>query len=99
MVNSLDTSLSNVGSFIFKDQLYTNSEVLDSFKINFRNDKQPQYCTVIQNYYFIFDSYDSTQDTTLQSSKTMCLGFITPSWQTVDTFIPDLDDWAVPLLL
>jgi hypothetical protein len=99
MVNSLDTTASNVGTFTFNDQLYPNTELLDSFQINYRNDKQPQYCTVIQNYYFIFDSYDNTQDSTLQTSKTLCSGFITPSWQMVDSFIPDLDDWAVPLLL
>lgn len=99
MVNSLDTTLSNVGTFIFNDQLYPNTEVLDTFKINYRNDKQPQYCTIIQNYYFVFDSYDKTQDSTLQTSKTLCSGFITPKWQMTDTFIPDLDDWAVPLLL
>jgi hypothetical protein len=99
MVNSLDTTQSNVGTFTFNDQLYPNTELLDSFKINYRNDKQPQYCCVIQNYYFIFDSFDNTQDSTLQTSKTLCSGFITPTWQAVDSFIPDLDDWAVPLLL
>lgn len=99
MVNTLDTTASNVGTFVFNDQLYPNTELLDSFNINYRNDKQPQYCTVIQNYYFIFDSYDKTQDSTLQTKKTLCSGFITPTWQAVDNFIPDLDDWAVPLLL
>jgi hypothetical protein len=98
MVNSLDTTLANVGSFTFSDQL-TTSEIKDTFTFNYRNDKQPQFCTIIQNYYFIFDSFDKTQDSTLQTSKTLCQGFITPSWQMVDTFIPDLDDWAVPLLL
>lgn len=99
MINSLDVTQPNVSSFIFKDQLYTTSELADSFVLNYRNDKQPQYCTVIQDYYFIFDSFDNTQDSTLQSSKTLCYGIITPNWQAVDSFIPDLDDWAVPLLL
>jgi hypothetical protein len=99
MVNSLDTTLSNVGTFTFKDQLYPNTEVLDTFQINYRNDKQPQYCTVVQNFYFIFDSFDNSVDSILQTSKTLCSGFITPSWQVTDSFIPDLDDWAVPLLL
>jgi hypothetical protein len=99
MQNSLNTTLSNVGTFVFTDQLYRNTELLDSFNINYINNKQPQYCTVIQNYYFIFDSFDNTQDSTLQTSKTLCSGFVTPAWQNVDNFIPDLDDWAVPLLL
>jgi hypothetical protein len=29
----------------------------------------------------------------------MCQGFITPNWIVQDTFVPDIDDWAVPLLL
>jgi hypothetical protein len=98
MVNTLDTTQTNVGSFEFDDQLYRNTELLDKFTLKYRNDKQPQFCTLIQNYYFVFDSYDNTQDSTLQSNKTLCQGFITPAWQMVDTFIPDLDDWAVPLL-
>jgi hypothetical protein len=99
MQNTLDLTQPNVGSFLFNDQLQSNTEVLDTFPINYRNDKQPQFCTVIQNYFFLFDSYDNTQDAGLQSSKTLCQGFITPLWQMVDTFVPDLDDWAVPLLL
>lgn len=98
MVNTFNTEESNVGTFIFNDRL-SGAEQLDSFVINYRNDKQPQYCTLIQNYFFIFDSYDSTQDDTLQTSKTRCHGFITPTWQMVDNFIPELDDWSVPLLL
>lgn len=99
MLNSLDINQSNVGTMSLVDVLVPGAEVPDTFNLNYRNDKQPQYCCVLQNYYFIFDSYDNTQDSTLQTSKTMCQGFITPSWQMVDTFVPDLDDWAVPLLL
>jgi hypothetical protein len=99
MINTLDTTQSNVGSFSLVDVLVPGAEVPDTIQhINYRNDKQPQYCCVIQNYYFIFDSYDNTQDSTLQTNKTLCKGFITPNWIMSDTFVPDIDDWAVPLL-
>jgi hypothetical protein len=99
MINSLDTTQSNVGSFSLIDVLVPGAEVPDTIQhLNYRNDKQPQYCCVIQNYYFIFDSYDNTQDATLQTNKTLCKGFITPNWIMQDTFVPDIDDWAVPLL-
>lgn len=98
LVNTLDTTQANVGTMVLTDVLVPGAEVPDSFKINYRNDKQPQFCCVLQNYYFIFDSYDNTQDSTLQTSKTMCSGFITPNWIMTDTFVPDIDDWAVPLL-
>jgi len=72
---------------------------VEQFKFNYRNDTQPTYCTVISNYYVIFDAYDSTVDSTLQESKTMGYGLSSPSWQMVDTFIPPVSDEQVPLLL
>lgn len=99
MLNSLNTNSSDVGSFQLIDVLVPGAEVPDTFTFNYRNDKQPQFCCCLQNFYFIFDSYDNTQDSTLQTTKTLCSGFITPNWIMSDTFVPDLDDWAVPLLL
>lgn len=83
----------------------TNVDVLDfttnseTFTFNYKNDIQPKCCTVISNFYIIFDSYDNTVDSTLQSSKTMCHGLSTPIFRMEDTFIPDLDEAQVPLLL
>lgn len=71
----------------------------ETFIFNFKNDVQPRYCTVLSNYYVIFDSYDSALDDTLQSSKTMCHGLTTPIFTMEDNFIPDLDEQQVPLLL
>jgi hypothetical protein len=98
MVNMLNPNESNVKNFMFQDFMSV-SEKPDTFLVQYRNDKQPSYCTVVQNYYFIFDSFDNTQDSTLQSSKSQCFGFITPTFTMTDTFVPDLDDWAFPLLL
>lgn len=74
----------------------TNSE---TFTFNYKNNIQPRFCTVISNFYIIFDSFDITLETTLQSSKTMCHGLSTPVFTMEDTFIPDLDEAQVPLLL
>lgn len=76
-----------------------SSMTLNGDTYYFRTDIQPYYCTVLQNYYIIFNGYDSTQDTTLQSSKTLCYGQIIPTFTLSDTFIPDLDDEQFPLLL
>lgn len=71
----------------------------ETFRFNYKDDTRPRYCTVISNYYVIFDSYDATVDSTLQESNTMCFGLSTPIWLMEDDFIPVLDEQQVPLLL
>ena len=82
---------------------YTFSDNSNSFPGNFtlyaRSDLQPRYCTVVSDYYVLFDSYDSAVDDTLQASKCMAYGQIIPTWQMVDTFVPLIDEAQVPLLL
>ena len=92
MVNSFNTVDTTVDTFTFE---------LDgkSFTFLYKNDKQPQFCTVLQNYYVIFDGFNATVDSTLQGSKTMCWGEMLPTWSMTDSFIPDLDDQQFPLLL
>lgn len=79
----------------------TNVISLNFQGFNFRyvNNKKPQYCTCLQDYYFIFDSYQATIDDTLESSKTMCFGQVQPVFLLEDHFIPNLDDKQFPLLL
>lgn len=91
-VNGYDTTDSDVDTL----SLDVDGE---SFLFNYKDDIQPRYCTVINNYYVIFDSYDNTVDSTLQASKTMAYGLTSPVWRMEDTFIPDLDDQQVALLL
>jgi len=96
MVNGFNPTESNVESFTFND----NSNNFDSsYTFYYRTDKQPQYCTVLSNYYVIFDSYDKTQDTTLQASKTMALGQVIPVFLMEDSFVPNLTEEQFPLLL
>jgi hypothetical protein len=88
-VNQFDTSASNVGTWH-----------IDQLRFNYLNDKQPQFCTVLQDkYQIIFDSHNAAFETTLHASKTRCYGSSLPSWQMSDTFIPNLDDNQFPLLL
>lgn len=96
MVNSFDTTQSNVGSFIFADN---SNNFNTNYTFYYKNDKQPQYCTILSNYYVIFDGYDNTQDDTLQASKTMCLGEVIPTFLMQDDFTPNLSEEQFPLLL
>lgn len=91
-VNGYDTTQSNV------DTLLLNVEG-ENFRFNYKVDIQPRYCTVIKNFYVVFDSLDSSLDNTLQTSKTMAFGLSSPVWLMEDSFIPELDDQQVALLL
>ena len=98
MINLFNPENSNVGSFQFSDA--SNNFVQDGpFTFYYRNDKQPRFCTVLSNYYVIFDAYDAAVDSTLQTSKTMAYGQVVPTFTMVDSFIPDLDGQQFPLLL
>jgi len=97
MVNSFNPQDVGVESFTFSD--VSNSGFHSTFKLYYKNDRQPLYCTIISNRYVIFDAFDSSQDSTLQSSKTMCFGRIIPQWQNEDTFIPNLAEEQFQLLL
>lgn len=90
--NSLDTNENNVDTYTLTDNGTT-------FTLKYRNDVQPCYCTVVSDDQVLFDSYDSDVDTTLQSSKTMCFGVVTPTFTMSDSFTPDLDENQFPLLL
>jgi hypothetical protein len=70
-----------------------------NFTFYYKNNIQPQYYCVISNNFVVFDSYDNTQDSTLQSSKSLAYGWVIPAWQMVDSFIPPLDDQQFPMLL
>ncbi|HEX4850310.1 MAG TPA: hypothetical protein VFV08_05850, partial [Puia sp.] len=92
MVNRFNTGESNVFSYNF-------SEGGHNFKVNYKNNHQPKYACVISDAFVLFDTYDVTQDDTLQSSKTLCMGEKVPDFILSDTFIPPLDDQEFPLLL
>lgn len=92
MVNKFNPSDSDVASYTFIE----NGE---NFTLYYKTDFQPQYCTVLTNEWVLFDSLDLTQDTTLQSSKTLVFGQLIPPFQMTDNFVPDLDDLQFSLLI
>lgn len=63
------------------------------------NDKKPEYYTSFDDEWVVFDSYDNTVDTTLQSSKTRCWITLAPTFVLDDNFIPDIPVEAFPGLL
>ncbi len=96
MTNSFNPSNSNVLSYTFTD---TSNNVPGSYTFYYKNNKQPQYCTILSNYYVLFDGYDASVDSTLQNSKTMAYGQIVPTWKNEDNFYPSIEEDQVALLL
>ncbi len=94
IVSKFNTDEDNVATFDLTDQT-----VGKSFSFYYKTDRQPQYCTIIKNLYVVFDSFDNTQDSTLQANKTMIFGQVNPVFLMNDSFIPDLADEQFPLLL
>jgi hypothetical protein len=71
----------------------------ENFIMRYLNDRQPTMCTVISNQWVLFDSYDNTQDSTLQASKSLVFGQVVPPFIMQDSFIPVLDDFQFSLLI
>lgn len=92
MVTGLDPTVSNITT-------YTHSVGSSDFTLYCRNDIPPVYYTTADDQTILFDGFDNTVDTTLQQSKTLCLGQKTFQWQNSDTFIPPLDDKQFQRLL
>jgi hypothetical protein len=85
-----------------RDSTLSNITTVTDFsgsKLLIVNDKAPTYWTAFDDSYLITDSYDSSIESTLQSSKTQCLVYYEPAWNSVDDFIPDLPTEAFSNLL
>lgn len=63
------------------------------------NDRAPTHYTSFDDDQLVFNSYDSEVDTTLQGSKIQAHAYVAPTWESVDSFIPDLPDEAFTALL
>lgn len=92
MVNGFNPADQNVGSYLF-------TEGGSNFTFYYKNDMQPKYYTVVENYYIIFDTYDADFDSTLQASKTLVFGQKLAPFTMSDSFTPDLDPSDFPLLI
>jgi len=98
MVNKFNLGSSDVYTYTFSGNTVTG-EPNEQFTFYYKNDHQPSYCTCIENQFFLFDTFDATQDSTLQASKTMCYGEMIPQFLLEDDFIPNIDDYNFQLLL
>jgi len=67
--------------------------------LNIVNNTAPTYYTSFDDEYIVFDSYDNTVDSTLQTSKINVIGYREPTFTIEDTFIPDLPSKVFPYLL
>lgn len=56
----------------------------------------PTCYTSFDDEHLVFDSYDSTMDSTLQQSKIQVFGYVEPPFLLEDTFIPDLPSKYFP---
>lgn len=72
---------------------------VDTFTIKGYNDRAPTYYTTWDDFYLLFDSYDEQVDDTLQKHKSLCYGFMVPTFTMNDAFTPDLDGYQFTLLL
>lgn len=77
----------------------THTAGAHSYTFMYRNDKAPDYYTAFDDGTLIFDSYDNTVDTTLQSSKTLGYARLVIPFTMSNTFTPDLDENQFNLLL
>ena len=64
-----------------------------------QTNRDPSYYTSFDEDYLVFDSYDSTVDSVLQSSKSQAKMYIEPDFTISDTFVPDIPIQMFPQLL
>ncbi len=85
------------------DNDWVSSQVVQinsqDFNIKFRNDQSPSYWTSVDDRVILFDSYDSSYESTLTSSRTYGYGGLIPVFLMQDNFVPRLDPRQFQLLL
>lgn len=74
----------------------SNGETLE---IIYKNDKMPEFYSILSGNTVVFDSFDSSEDTTLQKSKTLCYGSTYPAFVLSDTYIPEMDPSIFPFYI
>lgn len=82
-----------------RDADKTNMEVVMDYNgtpLIIQNDAEPSYYTTFDDEHLVFDSYNSSVDSILQSSKTQVFGETEPEFIMSDTFVPDIPAKAFP---
>lgn len=67
--------------------------------LNYWTNKGPKWYTTLDDHTLLFDAYNSDEDATLQTSKTLCYGAMVQSFTLSNTFVPFLDQSRSSLLL
>lgn len=88
IVHSRNTSESNISTYN-----------VNGVPLFIKTDEAPTYWTTFDDELIIFDSFDSAEDTTLQSSKSIVLATKETVWVSSDGFIPDLPSKHFPAYL
>jgi len=92
MTQSLNPTESDVDTMTITSDGFT-------FTFHFKNNTSPSMYTVYGDGNLIFNAYDSTVDTTLQSTKSLGWGTKNLTFVSSDTFVPDLPDDLFSLLI
>lgn len=69
---------------------------VEGIKLRIKNDADPSFYTSFDDKIIIFDSFNKGVEDSLQESKTQVSGWLSPSFEMVDDFIPDLPTEAFP---
>ena len=77
-------------------EIIKNAQGVEMF---IRNDVSPKFWTSFDNVHIVTDAYNKAADTTLQASKSSAWCRVTPSWDTINTFIPDMPEDFFPAYL
>ena len=75
------------------------TENSQTYTFKFKNDVLPGFYTSFNDRTLLFDAYDSSVNTTLVGSKTLCYGAIEATFTLDNDYVPDLDARQFQLLL
>lgn len=85
-----------------RDNTKSNIDIIiddSGIELFIQNDKAPDHYTSFDDENMVFDSYDSSVDSSLQQSKLQAQGYIMPAFLMEDSFVPDLPADAFSLLV
>lgn len=80
------------------DNVQTVEDVNSAVDLYIYNDKRPQYWTSFDDEYIVCDSFDSDEDSTLQTTNTLAWVLTDTTFSITDDFVPDIDQTLFPAL-
>ena len=85
--DGLDESASNVSTYTFTTK---NS---DTYTFKYWTDRMPSYYTIIADHYIVCDAIYSTDESFLDTDKTMAFGKLTSTFTRSNSWTPDIDEY------